>query len=502
MNTGIILSLVLGGLLAVIPAGILWLLDRSRLMTFGIAIVQMGVQLLLLCGVVWALIKVDKLWLSLLWLLLTTGWLTWLVTKRCKLELGRYALPIGVGLLVSTLLVGLWLLLAVSPAHSLAAQWFVPVTALLSGHSAIRLIQGFSTYIEALKTDEQQYEFLRGNGASHQKALLPFLKRSLQAVFSKTCASLSVMGIATMPLLLVGILLGGIAPLEAFMWVVVLTVGCVAASVLALGIAIWLVDRRLFDSLGKMTLALMAFTLSVTACNGQNAHHSTPTKYELPAPLKDRPEQILTRTGYTTSYNRETKNPNWVAWHLTREHTRGQNQRKQVVFTEDLDVSPRATNNDYYNSRYDRGHMCPAGDNKWDRKAMNESFLFTNICPQNHGLNKNEWNDLEIQCRSWAREYGAIDIVCGPVYEAHNPRTIGKNKVRVPDAFFKVILCRKGSNPKAIGFIYRNVGQKQTLQEAVRTVDEIERLTGIDFFPALEDGLERKIEAEARLSDW
>ena len=150
MNTGIILSLVLGGLLAVIPAGILWLLDRSRLMTFGIAIVQMGVQLLLLCGVVWALIKVDKLWLSLLWLLLATGWLTWLVTKRCKLELGRYALPIGVGLLVSTLLVGLWLLLAVSPAHSLAAQWFVPVTALLSGHSAIRLIQGFSTYIEAL----------------------------------------------------------------------------------------------------------------------------------------------------------------------------------------------------------------------------------------------------------------------------------------------------------------------------------------------------------------
>ena len=162
MNTGIILSLVLGGLLAVIPAGILWLLDRSRLMTFGIAIVQMGVQLLLLCGVVWALIKVDKLWLSLLWLLLATGWLTWLVVKRCKLELGRYALPIGVGLLVSTLLVGLWLLLAVSPAHSLAAQWFVPVTALLSGHSAIRLIQGFSTYIEALKTDEQQYEFLRG----------------------------------------------------------------------------------------------------------------------------------------------------------------------------------------------------------------------------------------------------------------------------------------------------------------------------------------------------
>ena len=501
MDSRLLLHTFLVFLLLLIPAGALYWLERKKLARFCFVFGRMAVQLVVLCLVVWGLFKVNNAWVSNLWLMAVAVGASWLVQKRCGGQ-GRNLMPVvACGLYVSVFVVGLWLLF-VLPVRVFDVRWFVPVMALLMGHSTSMLIRGLSTYLSALKADEQQYEFLRGNGASHQKALLPFLKRSLQAVFSKTCASLSVMGIATMPLLLVGILLGGIAPLEAFMWVVVLTIGCVAASVLALGIAIWLVDRRLFDSLGKMTLALMAFTLSVTACNGQNAHHSTPTKYELPAPLKDRPEQILTRTGYTTSYNRETKNPNWVAWHLTREHTRGQNQRKQVVFTEDPDVSPRATNNDYYNSRYDRGHMCPAGDNKWDRRAMNEAFLFTNICPQNHGLNKNEWNDLESQCRSWAREYGAIDIVCGPVYEAHNPRTIGKNKVRVPDAFFKVILCRKGSNPKAIGFIYRNVGQKQTLQEAVRTVDEIERLTGIDFFPALEDGLERKIEVEARLSDW
>ena len=502
MNTNIILSIVLGGLLAVIPAGVLWLIERSRMKTFGIALAQMGVQLLLLCGVVWALIKVDNLWLSLLWLVVVTGWSVWLVVKRCKLETRRHALPLGIGLLAGTLLTGFWLLLAVLPAHSLSARWFVPVTALLLGHSAAMIIRGYSTYLEALKTDESQYEFLRGNGASHRQALLPFLKRGLEAVFAKTCTSLSLTGIATMPLLLVGVLLGGITPQEAFVTVLVLTIGCVTASVIALILAIWLVDRQLFDPLGKMTLLLMAFTWSVTACQGQNEKIYTVTKYELPAPLKDRSEQILERTGYTTSYNRDTRNPNWVAWHLTRDHTRGQNQRKQALFSEDMDVTPRATNNDYYNSRYDRGHMCPAGDNKWDRKAMNESFLFTNICPQNHGLNKNEWNDLEIQCREWAREYGAIDIVCGPVYDGNASRTIGKNKVRVPDAFFKVILCRKGGKPKAIGFIYRNIGQHQTMQEAVRTVDEIEQLTGIDFFPALEDQLERKIEAEARLSDW
>ena len=224
--------------------------------------------------------------------------------------------------------------------------------------------------------------------------------------------------------------------------------------------------------------------------------------YEIPAPLKDRPEQILHRKGYTTSYNSQTKTPNWVAWHLTKSHTYGSNQRSDEVFTEDADVkSPRATDNDYYNSRYDRGHMCPAGDNKWDKQAMQQSFLFTNICPQNHGLNKYEWNDLEILCRDWAREYGAVDIVCGPVYKSGEQKTIGKNKVWVPDAFFKVVLCRQGK-AKAIGFVYRNEGKKQPMADAVCTVDDVERLTGLDFFPELDDPTENRVEATAKLSDW
>jgi len=240
----------------------------------------------------------------------------------------------------------------------------------------------------------------------------------------------------------------------------------------------------------------------------------TVVMYEMPAPLKDRPEQILKRKGYTTSYNSKTKTPNWVAWHLTKSHTYGSHQRKQEMFAEDESVkAPRATDRDYFNSRYDRGHMCPAGDNKWDRQAMTESFLFTNICPQNHGLNKYEWNDLEILCRDWAREYGAIDIVCGPLYASaadrykvgrnsqDTPETIGKNKVWVPHSFFKVVLCRQG-RPKAIGFVFRNKGVKQRMDEAVRSVDEVERLTGIDFFPELDDTTEQRIEASASLSEW
>ena len=118
------------------------------------------------------------------------------------------------------------------------------------------------------------------------------------------------------------------------------------------------------------------------------------------------------------------------------------------------------------------------------------------------GLNKDSWNDLEKQCRSWAKEYGAIDIVCGPVFygNAHD-KTIGRNKVCVPDAFYKVVLCRKGT-PKAIGFIYKNRGGYQSMSDCACTVDEVERITNINFFPSLNDDVEDRIEAKARLGDW
>lgn len=498
MNSSLIIHAICGLLLLVIPVGVLYLWDKKLLRKFGVATARMIGQLLVVCLMVWALLRYDSMALNLGWLVLIACYTAAVVLIRLKLDVKRFLLPVVAGQLVGTLLPGFYLRLAVLPLdHSLYATWFVPVMALLAGHTTASQIRGLGTYFSALKVDEQEYEYRRGNGKNHLQALIPFVKRSVQAILSPASANLSVMGLFTMPLLFCGLLLAGMETFTAFVVMVSLTSACVAASVLSLIVSLWLCDGKLFDKFGKLTLMVAMLLVSVS-CEAQTKQT---VMYEVPAPLKDRPEQILQRKGYTTSYNRETKNPNWVAWHLTREHTRGQNQRKQMLFTEDLDVKPRATNNDYYNSRYDRGHMCPAGDNKWDKEAMTQSFLFTNICPQNHGLNKYEWNDLEIKCRDWAREYGAIDIVCGPIYDSKNLRTIGKNKVWVPVAFFKVILCRRGGT-KAIGFIYRNEGKRQTLQQAVRTVDEVEALTGIDFFPALDDATENRIEASAQLDDW
>ena len=213
-------------------------------------------------------------------------------------------------------------------------------------------------------------------------------------------------------------------------------------------------------------------------------------------------DKILTRKAYVTSYNKQTKCPNWVAWTLTKAHTYGSIQRENERFEEDLDVAaPRATFQDFYNSRYDRGHMCPAGDNKWDEEAMKQSFLLTNICPQNHGLNKEDWNDLEIQCRTWARRFGELTIVCGPLFEDENPRQIGRNRVTVPSGFFKVV-CRMQPTPAAVGFIFTNDGHRQPWRQQAVSVDDVEQRTGFNFFHMLPDDVEDAVEAVSTLEDW
>ena len=217
---------------------------------------------------------------------------------------------------------------------------------------------------------------------------------------------------------------------------------------------------------------------------------------------KGTPEQILKRTGYVASYNKTTLLPNWVAWHLTAERTEGSAKRSGVDFAEDTEVpEPRATDWDYYNSGYDRGHMCPAADNKWSKKAMEESFLFTNMCPQNGNLNRGDWNEMEMACRKWAKKYGDLYIVCGPILYKGKHKTIGNNKVVVPEAFFKVVL-RTGDDPQAIGFIYKNTSGNRPKDSYVNTVDEVERITGIDFFPSLPDDVEKNVEATADIANW
>ena len=217
------------------------------------------------------------------------------------------------------------------------------------------------------------------------------------------------------------------------------------------------------------------------------------SRMEIPL-TKGKQGQIIQRTGYTLSYDAKNKTPQWVAWELTKEETRG-NEERTNEFQPDPDVmGAKVVTYDYSGSGYDRGHMAPAGDMKWSKKAMQESFYMSNICPQDHNLNTEDWNDLEMKSREWARRYGKVYIVCGPIYKGTRNEYIGDHRVKVPDAFFKVILINDTKKQCALGFYFENEAGERLLTEYLTSVDELEKLTGLDFFSALPDEEENLLE--------
>lgn len=216
----------------------------------------------------------------------------------------------------------------------------------------------------------------------------------------------------------------------------------------------------------------------------------------------NRKEQILLRKSYVVSYNRDTKCPNWVLWELTREKADGNVKRPDYAFHEDMEVpSPRAELVDYRGSEYDRGHMCPAGDNKWDENAMYETFLMTNICPQKQQLNSGLWNQIEMLCRYWAKKYGMLYIVCGPIFLRGEHQIIGPNRVMVPEAFFKAVLCLEGE-PKGIAFVCRNTKGDRKKDYYVNTIRQVERITGYTLFPRLDNKISSQVKDHVEITEW
>lgn len=215
---------------------------------------------------------------------------------------------------------------------------------------------------------------------------------------------------------------------------------------------------------------------------------------------------FIEHTGYCLSYDTINHTPFWVAWELTREESKGRLDRADQ-FLEDPSVPARhaVRPGAYSGSGYSRGHMCPAGDQKWSQGAMDDSFYMTNMCPQTFELNKEWWDRLERAERSWAQKEGSVYIVCGPIYDAGKKiKNVTKKKffVGIPHRFFKVILSTRSGHEKAIAFIYRNDASEQYMEDCVCSVDEVERITGFDFFSLLDDPLENRLEANSDLSDW
>ena len=208
---------------------------------------------------------------------------------------------------------------------------------------------------------------------------------------------------------------------------------------------------------------------------------------------------VVPYTGFSILFRPDWHMARCATYELTAGETLGELQREQS-FATDAQVPGCANANAVAGSGFDRGHLVPAGDLRWDSIAMRESFLMTNVCPQNRALNKGGWSRLEEKLREWARRDTAIIVITGPVVSLPLRRTAGG--MVIPNAFFKVVLAHKVRPMRAIAFVYPNEAADGPLVDYAVTVDSVERLSGLRFFMCLPQNERQRLATRCDLDPW
>jgi len=217
-------------------------------------------------------------------------------------------------------------------------------------------------------------------------------------------------------------------------------------------------------------------------------------------------ETVIEHPGHLLVYDEKHEQAKWVAHIASPDLITGNLARIDSFLPDPLVTTGTAVTADYWNSGFDRGHLVPSADMRWNATALQATYLYSNISPQRPELNRQSWADLE----DWVRRYvnyskRRIYVVTGPVLRDGLPvmqKADRKNDVSIPEQFFKIIADLDGPAPKAMAFLQPNqANEYPTISYAV-PIDSVERLTGIDFFPALEDGLEATLEAMRDPEAW
>lgn len=211
--------------------------------------------------------------------------------------------------------------------------------------------------------------------------------------------------------------------------------------------------------------------------------------------------QIVHHEGYSLSYHEAFEQAEWVAYELKKNQVVYTDFKRPYFEQDDAVQTESAHWRNYKNSGYDRGHLCPAADRKYTKAAFTETFLTSNISPQEHEFNAGIWNRLEQKVRYWAKKYDGVYVITGGILE-NNLATIGSEAVAVPKYFYKILLDNSGGNTKTIAFLLPHQESDKPLYEFVVSVDELEQRTGIDFFPAMEDAKENRLEAMTTYKNW
>lgn len=225
---------------------------------------------------------------------------------------------------------------------------------------------------------------------------------------------------------------------------------------------------------------------------------TTSLHYFLP---KSTTGEIVVHKFYTLSYREKDEQAEWVAYELKKSELSRTNFKRPYFIEDPLVETGSANWKNYIHSGYDRGHLCPAGDRRFSREAFNETFYTSNITPQKNDFNAGIWNRLEQKIRYWAAKYDGLYVVTGGVLTG-NLSHIGREDVSVPKYFYKILLDDTDGHYKTIAFLVPHEDSERPLYEFVVPIDQIEKMTGLDFFPNLPDTQENILEKSSSYKDW
>ena len=214
---------------------------------------------------------------------------------------------------------------------------------------------------------------------------------------------------------------------------------------------------------------------------------------------------VIHYLGFDILYDCQKLQPVWVDYTMTAEKVEQTKHSPKVHrhFMPDTNLAlPQASNADYKNSGWVRGHMARRQDMKWSKQAVRESDYFTNICPQDSAMNNDIWHDIENLVRRVATQYDSVHVICGPIFTDNTNGYIGPNRLPVPDYFFKTILVKDAIGYHAIAFLCPNDDKPLTMKEAACTVDKIEAMSKIDVYSYLPDQTESTVESTFNLRTW
>ena len=213
--------------------------------------------------------------------------------------------------------------------------------------------------------------------------------------------------------------------------------------------------------------------------------------------------RTLDHTYYQIGYSIQHKQAAYVAYLLTADMVRNNDKAKRgsTNFKKDPLLSKHySVTQDYKNSGFVRGHLCPSKDMCWSYPSMKETFFMSNVSPQRESFNNGLWKKLENQVREWALENDSIIVITGPVLSTKY-ETIGENQVSVCKKFYKLVIDISYPDQKMIAFVMDNASVKGSVYKYSQTVKDVEQITGLNFFPSFEsdavvDSLEKTINIE------